>query len=144
MRIVLDTNIIVSAAFGGIPLEAIHCASHYTIYISDEIEKELYGVIGKLANRISPQVFEELKRQINIIIRITKKIKSKKSIKIKICRDPKDNAYLELAKLAKADILVTGDKDLLSLTLQDLKRVGLRKLNIITPRELIQQYTDFF
>ena len=36
-------------------------------------------------------------------------------IKLDICRDPKDNFLLELAETAKADFLVTRDKDLLSL-----------------------------
>lgn len=34
---------------------------------------------------------------------------------IKICRDPKDNFLLALAKDARADFLITGDKDLLVL-----------------------------
>ena len=32
---------------------------------------------------------------------------------IKICRDPKDNYLLSLAKDGKADFLITGDNDLL-------------------------------
>ena len=31
------------------------------------------------------------------------------------CRDPKDNKYLELALAAKADVIVSSDKDLLVL-----------------------------
>jgi putative PIN family toxin of toxin-antitoxin system len=32
------------------------------------------------------------------------------------CRDPCDKAFLELAAVGKADYLVTGDKDLLSIS----------------------------
>ena len=35
--------------------------------------------------------------------------------KVKICRDPKDNFLLSLAKDAQANYLVTGDKDLLTI-----------------------------
>ena len=35
---------------------------------------------------------------------------------ITVCRDPKDNFLLALAKDGKADYLLTGDKDLLALT----------------------------
>jgi putative PIN family toxin of toxin-antitoxin system len=35
--------------------------------------------------------------------------------KIKVCRDPKDDKYLELAVSAKAYCIITGDKDLLVL-----------------------------
>ena len=31
------------------------------------------------------------------------------------CRDPKDNKFLELAVIAKASCIITGDKDLLEL-----------------------------
>lgn len=34
---------------------------------------------------------------------------------VSICRDPKDNKYLELALSGKADCIITGDKDLLVL-----------------------------
>ncbi|HEY1659794.1 MAG TPA: putative toxin-antitoxin system toxin component, PIN family [Candidatus Sulfotelmatobacter sp.] len=33
-----------------------------------------------------------------------------------ICRDPKDQPFLDLAHGAKADVLVTGDRDLLALS----------------------------
>ena len=36
--------------------------------------------------------------------------------KVRICRDPKDNFLLSLAKDGNADILLTGDKDLLELS----------------------------
>jgi len=34
---------------------------------------------------------------------------------IRDCRDPKDNKFLELAAVSKADFLITGDEDLLIL-----------------------------
>jgi putative PIN family toxin of toxin-antitoxin system len=34
---------------------------------------------------------------------------------IRCCRDPKDDKFLELAVNRHADILITGDKDLLTL-----------------------------
>ena len=35
--------------------------------------------------------------------------------KVEVCRDPKDNFLLSLAKDGKADYLITGDKDLLDI-----------------------------
>ena len=46
---------------------------------------------------------------------------------VTICRDPKDNFLLALAKDGKADYLITGDKDLL-----DLKKFGKTKIKTIT------------
>lgn len=139
-RIIIDTNVIISASFGGIPLEAVDCANDHTIYISDKIEKELFGVVEKLIHKLSPHQIAEIRIQMNNIIRNAKKLKSGKSIKI--CRDPKDNAYLGLAKAANADVLITGDKDLLSLSAEDLRKIGLSRLKIITPRKFIIEYSS--
>lgn len=46
---------------------------------------------------------------------------------ITVCRDPKDNFLLALAKDGKADYLLTGDKDLL-----ELKKIGKTKIKTIT------------
>lgn len=46
---------------------------------------------------------------------------------VAICRDPKDNFLLALAKDGKADHLLTGDKDLLA-----LKKFGKTKIITIT------------
>lgn len=51
---------------------------------------------------------------------------------VKICRDPKDNFLLALAKDGKADYLLTGDKDLL-----ELKK--FEKTNIITISEFFNE-----
>jgi predicted nucleic acid-binding protein len=50
---------------------------------------------------------------------------------VNVCRDPNDDMFLECAALAKADLLVAGDKDLL--TLDTYK--GTR---IITPSEYLR------
>jgi hypothetical protein len=41
LRVVLDANIIISAGFGGAPLEAVRCATKGVIYVNEEIEKGL-------------------------------------------------------------------------------------------------------
>jgi putative PIN family toxin of toxin-antitoxin system len=48
------------------------------------------------------------------------------------CRDPHDLPFLQLALAAKADVLVTGDADLLVL-------VPVRNLSIITPAKAVEQ-----
>ncbi len=57
-------------------------------------------------------------------------------ITITVCRDPKDNFLLALAKDGKADYLLTGDKDLL-----DLKKFG--KTKIITIADFFKTIKKF-
>jgi putative PIN family toxin of toxin-antitoxin system len=51
--------------------------------------------------------------------------------KLNICRDPKDNMFLELAKTVAADYLITGDKDLLVLN-------QFETIKILKPSEFSQ------
>jgi putative PIN family toxin of toxin-antitoxin system len=52
--------------------------------------------------------------------------------RLSVCRDPKDNIILNCCLSAGADILITGDRDLIEIT-------GLPfDLKIITPNEFIK------
>ena len=50
---------------------------------------------------------------------------------------PKDDHYLALCKEVKADFLVTGDKDLLSIPPETLKKNGI-PCRILTPQEFAE------
>lgn len=54
--------------------------------------------------------------------------------RVSVCRDPKDNMILNCCLAAGADLLITGDKDLLDII--DLPF----KLKIMTPGEFIKTY----
>ena len=51
------------------------------------------------------------------------------------CRDPNDNKFLELAVCGNADVLVTGDDDLLALN-------PFRGIAIVTPRDFLNSFTQ--
>lgn len=55
------------------------------------------------------------------------------STKIDICRDPKDNKFLELAIEAGAACIITGDKDLLVLN-------PFKDIPILTPAEFLEKF----
>jgi putative PIN family toxin of toxin-antitoxin system len=50
-----------------------------------------------------------------------------------ICRDPEDNMILECCLAARAELLITGDRDLLEVSRASLRAAGLRKLRILRP-----------
>ena len=52
--------------------------------------------------------------------------------RVSVCRDPKDNMILNCCLAAKAEFLVTGDKDLL-----DIINLPFN-LKIITPKEFLK------
>ena len=71
------------------------------------------------------EIFEYMDQYGSII-----KVKSK----VNLCRDTKDNFWLELAKDSKANYLVTGDKDLLI-----IEEFG--KTKILTLKDFIEELT---
>lgn len=133
-KVVIDANIFVSAIFGGVPLKAVTRAFyHDTVIISPSLEKELLGLPEKLQRKLRPEQILEFKTLVRKLLIHTKMVKSRR--KLKICRDRKDNAYLELCLASKADFLITGDRDLLAIPEENLLASGLENLKILTPAE---------
>ena len=103
IRIVIDANVFISAAFGGTPLDAVSKAfSTGEVFLSPDVIKEIDGTI----RRLSPKLGEE---KAEFLRKLWTKLTSLCTIlepvgKSRICRDPKDDAYLDLCIAAKADI----------------------------------------
>ena len=123
MRIVFDTNIYLSAlVFDNKPeLIIIDCFDNndFTILLSQEIFDEikgkfLNGRVQEIAEKASRFLtMDKIKEYIDLIEKNTLVITT--ISKIHICRDTKDNMFLELVKDGKANFLISGDKDLLAL-----------------------------
>lgn len=135
-RIVIDANVLISAAFGGIPLDAVSRAfSTGEVFLSPEVIKEVDGTIRRLSPKLGDgkaDLLLELWRRFESLCTILKTVDESR-----ICRDPKDDAYLHLCIAAEADLLITGDKDLLAV---DPKKVAALpdRLRIVTPRRFLE------
>jgi putative PIN family toxin of toxin-antitoxin system len=114
MRVVIDTGVFISAAIKAqtVPNIAVHRAAQRGVLLkSRSTEAELLEVIDRphLARLIAPAArarFVELMRLAELVT-ITERIVA--------CRDPKDDKFLELAVSGRADVIVSGDADLLVL-----------------------------
>ena len=118
LKLVLDTNTLISAFFWeGNEAELFRKIERgrAKLYITSEILKEVEEVIKRTK-------FNEVMRKANLTPdQIMQKIVSLShlviapKISVKVCSDEKDNKFLECAESAKADYIVSGDEDLLSL-----------------------------
>jgi hypothetical protein len=55
-QVVIDANIIISSAFGGIPLETtVKATGAHQGYLSVEIEAELRGVFSRLSKKLTEE-----------------------------------------------------------------------------------------
>jgi hypothetical protein len=124
MRVVLDTNVLVSALlFTGISAELVPLwqKGAITVLLSREILEEYLRVLAypkfELSEgEIKGLLEEELLPFVQII---------KPGIRVRVVkRDPSDNKFVECAVAGKADVLISGDKDLL--TIKHYRRVRIQ------------------
>lgn len=136
-KVVIDTNVIISAAFCGKPLEALSRAlKDHEVYISPLIIQELKKTVSALSTKLSADKISYLHEKIDQLTGMARCVSP--SGHINLSRDPKDNHYLSLCKEVKADYLISGDKDLLDIPKEKLKKNGITCL-IVTPQQFLEQ-----
>lgn len=131
-RIVADTNCLVSRLLlpKSVPAKAVRKAvDDAQLLISDATLEELADVLSrpKFDRYVS---LEDRQEFIRVLSRVAERVPI--TSRIKACRDPKDDKFLEVAVSGDADIIVTGDDDLLELH-------PFRGIEIITPREYLKR-----
>ena len=132
MRLVIDANLWISFLLSPdsrYRLESIY-GSH-RLLVSEELFNDLGNAIRKPypAKRINRVEYEELVS----LLRTDTELVDVHSV-VEVCRDPKDNFLLALAKDGNADYLITGDDDLLVLeTFEKTKIVKLTDFETAFP-----------
>ena len=137
-KIVIDANVIISAAFGGNPLKAVvRALEDHEVYLSEEIERELASVFTGLAKKLSREKISFIQEKIQQIAGLGKRICV--LAQVTLSRDAKDDHYLSLCREVRADFLITGDKDLLSISQDNLKKNGITCF-IVTPQVFLENF----
>lgn len=139
MRIVLDTNVLVSAfAFPGSMLGRIlnaWRAGSFDLAMSDFILQELVRVLPKFVHHrdLTPQAVSQW---LVLLLQRAEQMEPDEQLLAMACaqvadRDPQDAPILALLLMPNVDHLVTGDKDLLSLPSEP---------RILSPAQFCEQY----
>jgi uncharacterized protein len=125
MRLVVDTNVFVSAALkeASWPGNTVRWIGKYGGLLKTSVtEKEVLEVLQRprIAPKIAPFFLDNVRRVFAAaeLVTITELVTG--------CRDPDDDKFLELAVNGRADVIVSGDDDLLALD-------TFRSIPIITP-----------
>ena len=131
LRVVIDTNVYVSRALrcNSVPGKAVDKAwLEATILFSMATWAELLVVLNraKFAPYIQPGTLAPYLERIRSIATFVPV-----STPIRACRDPKDDKFLEVAVHGRADLIVTGDEDLLVLH-------PFRGIAILTPAQYLE------
>lgn len=131
MRIVLDTNVIVSAVlFGGNPRRVIEAvlAGRHRLVTSGAILDEAAAVLSGDKFRLPAEYAERVRLE---LLEIADMVAPKRRLRV-VRRDPSDDRVIECAVEGEADFIISGDKDLL-----DLK--AYRGIGILSPAEFLKR-----
>jgi putative PIN family toxin of toxin-antitoxin system len=135
MRLVIDTNILVSFAIRpNAAFEKVfdYVAARGAPLVSEETLLELFTVLSRDKFRKYLPIDQSLDyvdwyAGISDLIAVTEKIVA--------CRDPKDDKFLALAVAGKADCILASDNDLLDM-------VTFRGIPIHRPSEFIERFIE--
>lgn len=136
IRVILDANVLVSAALGRDPAAPSVCAVE--ALLDDRLEAiACPALLGELASVLARDrlrqylSLDEARRFVSDLAAIVTVVADPSPPYPQVCRDPDDDYLVALTRATKADALVTGDRDLL-----DLADIGLE---VVTPRVLIER-----
>jgi putative PIN family toxin of toxin-antitoxin system len=134
-RFVFDTNVIVSgllfsdSAPGRAFLQALETGR---ILLSWVVLRELNEVLSR--PKFDPYLLPaERQRFLGSLLR--EAILVDVTDELRVCRDPKDDKFLDLAVAGKAACIVTGDADLLALH-------PFREIPIVTPAQFLERWPE--
>ncbi|NIA03605.1 MAG: putative toxin-antitoxin system toxin component, PIN family [Nitrospirae bacterium] len=132
MKIVLDTNVLISAIFfSGVPYEILKAwqVGKIRIVISKEILTEYQRVAEELSSKF-PSVNID---QILELITIHAEMVDIQDYEVSVCEDPDDNMFISCALASNSQIIVSGDKHLLKVN-------GYQNIDVLKPRKFADNY----
>ena len=113
MRVVVDTNVVISGVFfGGAPRRVVEAVvdSEVRASATGEIVEEYSRVVDRMierkGGRLRGDAFSVLVSKLELIEPVTR---------VEACRDPDDDKFIGCALDAHAVYIVSGDKDLLDM-----------------------------
>lgn len=134
MKVVLDTNVLISAVFfGGLPFQILQAwkDGKVELVLSHEIVEE-YLRVGEILEKDHPGIVVspvlELVIQNSILCNAA-------PLAIPVCEDPDDDKFLACALAGGCSVIVSGDKHLLKLS-------EFQGIEILKPRDFIEKHNN--
>ena len=131
MRVIIDTNVLVSGIFfGGLPGRILKMWEDKKIKLvaSSDIFHEYSGVIRRLGRKYP---LLETSSILDLLAVELEMVRTKK-IHPSICRDPDDDKFIACAIAGKVEIIISGDQDLLALYMH-------QKIRFISPSQFFKE-----
>ena len=132
MRIVLDTNVLISGLFfGGPPFKILEAwrDGQFELVVSPEILEEYYRVGDNLRSRY-PEV--DIKPVLEFVT-INAEIVSPPDLDEPICVDPDDDKFFTCAIAGHCSVIISGNKHLLD-------KSGFNGISVQKPRDFVDKF----
>ena len=134
MKVVLDTNVVVSGVFfGGTPgrVLAAWSAGKFSLVLSPAILDE-YRRVGHDLGQRHPDLTATFEPVLTLIT-MNAVIVDAPGLDEPVSADPDDDMFLAAALAAQAHLIVSGDRDLLDVS-------GWREIEVLSPRQFLDQH----
>ena len=135
MRLVIDTNVLLSALlWRSRPHALLEQARNgvVTLISSPALLAELAEVLERPKFDAMLSKSDTSRAQLFAQVRLLVEVMEPPPLAQPVCRDPDDDTVLALARVALADLIVSGDDDLLSL-------LAFEGIPIVTPAQAMEQ-----
>jgi putative PIN family toxin of toxin-antitoxin system len=131
-RVVIDTNVFISGVLSKTspPARCIEAVvANGQLLATDATLKELFERLlsPKFDAYVTRALREDLLSRLAPLVEIVEVVQQ-----VRACRDPQDDKFLEAAVNGRADVLITGDEDLLELN-------PFRGIAIVSPADYLSR-----
>jgi putative PIN family toxin of toxin-antitoxin system len=134
MRIVLDTNVLISGIyFSGLPGKILQAwrSRKLQLLVSVEILEEYLSVAERLSSRYGDVEYEGI---LGLIVQNAELVQTT-DLPEPVCEDLDDDKFLACALASNTNIIVSGDSDLLKVS-------GYTDIRVLTPKGFISEFLD--
>lgn len=132
MKVVVDTNVLVSGVFfGGVPGRILEAwkDEDLTLAVSPEILEEYHRVGRVLASRYDGVDLDPFLA----LLAVHADIIDAPEMSQRVCEDPDDDKFIAFAVACGAGVVVSGDKHLRAVS-------GWHGVEVMTPRAFVERY----
>lgn len=134
MRVVLDTNVLISGIFfSGHPGRILQASRtrKFRLLVSTEVLEEYLAVAERLARRYSGVEYAGI---LGLIVQNAELVPSV-ALPEAVCEDADDDKFLACALTGNASIVVSGDRDLLDVS-------GYGGIRVLSPKAFVTEFLD--
>jgi putative PIN family toxin of toxin-antitoxin system len=132
MKVILDTNVLISGIFfSGPPSQILRAWQDHSFQI--EISSDILAEYQRVAESLSSKFPSIDIIPIIELFTVHCEFVDTHGVNISVCEDPDDDKFIECAVASKCKTIISGDKHLVKLT-------GYKGITVMRPRQFVDRH----